>query len=402
MHSSFLLTQRAFLATMALTAPLLLIGQLLGGLDTQRGGGVLQTCDSSMHVDFLTERLDGYVCQFTPVVDPGATQVNSSIWHYYDGVEWAEAIGSPTVPYFGPEPYPVCLTVDAFDLEASQPCSTTVCKVVTPLPYAMCGQLVADFTVGSVSGTSVTFVNQSVFPGGQIAGAYWSFGDGTSISAGLNPSHDFVGGGPFQVCLTVLGAPPTECYATRCKWFYMGPGDLECAQLVSQGFAVLQYNELVGVLDTSLTSGMDARIDWDFGDGATAQGLIALHAYEPFQTYELCGTLRVWGPLLPDTCLTTLCREVHPMPAVGIAERLTASGIIAWPSPFDDVLHLAPLRNGGRVALLDGLGRAVMERRIAASTQATLLPVGSLPPGCYTLLLYDGDERRTQRLVKQP
>ncbi len=386
----------------ALCAPGFSFGQQLVGLHAQRGSGIMQTCDTSMHVDFSTTLLDGYACQFTPQVVPGITQVTSSIWHYYDGSAWLTAQGSPTIPYFGPEPYPMCLSVDAYDPETAQPCSTTVCKVVAPVPYALCAALTANFSIGAVQGNSITFLNQSLFVGGQLAGAFWSFGDGSAIASSPTPTHEFSGPGPFQVCLTVVGAPPTNCTATLCQWLYMGPGNLPCDQLVNQGFITLEYNELVGVIDTSTVSGMNARIDWDFGDGALATGNVVVHAYQPFQTYSLCGTLRTWGPLLSDTCVSTICREVYPMAAVSVPEPGVRDSLLAWPSPFIDAVSIAPLPTGGDLAITDGQGRVVLTLRMPASPQAMPVPLPSLQPGCYLLQLDSGGVRRAQRIVKAP
>lgn len=383
-------------------APSALLGQSLLGPQQLKGSGVLQTCDTSMHVDFSTALLDGYTCQFTPVIEPGAVQVNSTAWHFYNGFQWAEAYGSPTIPYFGPEPYPMCLSVDAFDPLAAMPCSTTVCKLITPVAYAVCADLQPAFSIGAVQGSTITFVDQTVFEGGQVEGAYWSFGDGSAIASSPSPTHEFSGAGPFRICLTVVGAPPTNCTATLCQWLYMGPGNLPCEQLVRHGFATLQYNEIVGAIDTSLTSGMNARIDWDFGDGARGSGAVVAHAYQPFQTYALCGTLKAWGPLLSDTCTSTICRDVYPMAAVSVAERDGAGALLAWPSPFDDELRIRPLPDGGEAQLLDGLGRRVLGLRLGGSPAPQPLPTGALPPGCYTLLLNERGTVKAQRVVKQP
>lgn len=372
-------------------------------LGAPKGGGVLQTCDTSMHVDFTTTYLDGYACQFTPQVEMGATSLISAQWHCYNGLSWLQAYGSPVVGFSGPGPYPACYEVQAFDQVASQPCSTVVCKLIRPQPFAVCANLQPAFSIAGVSGSSITFASQSQFPGGAIASLLWSFGDGSPAASAPSPTHAFGGNGPYQVCLTVVGAPPEYCTATLCQWLYIGPGGLPCEQLVSQGFMVLQHNNLVGVLDTSLTSGMEARVDWDFGDGASATGIVAVHGYEPFFNYELCSTLRAWGPVLSDTCVSTLCKQVSVFPAVSIGEEASPPpGLLAWPSPFDDRVMVRALPGGGRAELLDGLGRAALSRWLEPSAAPQALPLGALPPGSYTLVLTEGGRRSAQRLMRQP
>lgn len=394
-----LLSLLAVLATSGISVQ----AQLYGGVADQRGGGQVQTCDTSMHVGFAINYLDNYGCQLSPTVVPGNTTVTSAIWNYYTGGTWWEAYGSPTIPYVDPTPYPICYTVEAYDMVASQPCVSAVCRIATPVPYAICTQLVADFGIASVDGNTITFENLSQFTGGQMVQAYWTFGDGSSI-ASFTPTNSFGGPGPYEICLTVVGGPPTNCVATRCQWLYLGPGGVPCSELVGHGFETLTYNNLVGVLDTSRTSGMNTRIDWDFGDGAVGQGVVAVHAYGTSQEFQLCGTLRVWGPLLADTCITTLCRSVWPTAAVGV-EALSehASGWV-WPSPFSDVLNVHTSEPGGPsdLLVLDAVGHAVLRRNLPPLTGTTPLDLSVLPAGYYTLLLTTRTTMRAARVVKQP
>lgn len=392
-----------------LHAPLLAVvsmsaqAQVLSGIAEQKGGGLLQTCDTSLHVDFSVSYLDNYACQFSPSLEAGDNQVTGTTWHYYDyGTSaWQDEYGAPLIPYSSPQPYPVCYAVEAFDLIAAQPCSAAVCKVITPFQYAACADLTADFTIGAIDGSTITFQDLSSFTAGQIAGAFWSFDEGATVPT-TSPTHTFTGPGPHQVCLTVVGPPPMNCTATACQWLYMGPTGLACDALVEQGFVVLAYQELVGVLDTSITHGMSAEIEWDFGDGALATGSIAVHAYDPYQAYDLCGTLRVWGPLLSDTCVSTICKQVFPVAEVSVNELPGWPGGLAWPSPFDEELRVSVTEGGGDLLLLDATGRVVMQERIPGTPSAFTLPTSALPPGCYTLLVLGASGRRTQRVVKQP
>ncbi|MBK8225707.1 MAG: hypothetical protein IPK70_00855 [Flavobacteriales bacterium] len=358
-----------------------------------------------MHVDFSTAYLDGYLCQFTPEVTPGSTSVTGAQWDYYnyDSGTWStDYTSDPTIAYFTPQPYPMCYTVQAFDPMASQPCITTVCKLVAPQAYADCASLIVNFGIAGASAGTITFEDLTQFPAGVVQNTFWSFGDGSSIISSPSPSHTFQGNGPFEVCLTVVGAPPSYCTATLCQWLYLGPAGLPCSEVVTQGFAVLQYENLVGVVDTSNVTGMNARYDWDFGDGAVGTGRIVAHAYVPQQSYSICGTLRAWGPLLSDTCVSTICREVFIMPEVSVAELGGYNARLAWPSPFTDALTVVPSPEWRTLELLDGAGRIVFRRRLAPSAEPSTLPLAHLSAGSYILLLDGVRDRALQRLVKQP
>ena len=375
--------------------------QVLSHAIDQRGNGSVQTCDNSLQVDFSTNYLDGYSCQFLPVVIPGDHVIIGSTWYSYDDPVWEMATGSPTVPYMGPAPYPICYTVDAVNETTLQPCSATVCKVVTPIAFQECASLTADFTISAVQGGSITFLNTSQFPGGQIGYAYWDFGDGSSLAAST-PTHAFTGSGPYQICLTVVGAPPTSCTATRCQWLYLGPGDVPCSELVSHGFETLTYGSLVGVLDTSRTSGMSAQVDWDFGDGVTGTGTIAVHAYAWSQEYDVCGTLRVWGPLLSDTCTTTVCRSVWPN-AVGMGESGGDARAWVWPTAFNDAVSVrSSLSAPARLTVVDGRGRTFHQQSLNPSSEPHLVSLSALPAGCYTIVVQEPAGVRSNRIVKLP
>lgn len=374
--------------------------QMLSGPITARGSGILQTCDTSMHVDFDVALLDNYSCQFQPVVAPGNTTIISQSWQYYADETWWQAYGAPTIPYYSALPYPMCLTVEAFDQVAMQSCSTAVCKIIQPVEHALCAGLTADFTISSVQDSTVTFQSLAQFTDGIIAYEAWSFGDGTGLST-PSSTNTFSGPGPFEVCLTVVGAPPENCVAQVCQWLYMGPGGLPCEALIEQGFLLLQAEDLVGVIDTSRTSGMNVSREWDFGDGAHATGLVAAHSYSAFQQFDLCGTLRAWGPLLADTCVMTLCQSVWPFPGVGVGELVDSSGPYAWPSPCDGTLQVMPPAGmSDELLLLDATGRIVRMDRIRSSG-ALVFDVSGLVPGAYTVLCRGALGRHAEVVLKQ-
>jgi PKD repeat protein len=64
----------------------------------------------------------------------------------------------------------------------------------------------ADFTADKTSGSpplTVQFTDQSAKGSDSITSWLWDFGDQTSISTAQSPSHQFSGGGPYTVSLTV-------------------------------------------------------------------------------------------------------------------------------------------------------------------------------------------------------
>jgi PKD repeat protein len=368
----------------------------------ERGGGTVQGCDSSLHVAFTAEITGPYSYVFSPYVTPGATIVTGNVWSWSDNSDSTlhQLYGEMDLPVVFPngEEHVVCLTVNAIDAITQQPCSTTTCDLFQPLADSSCISLVPDFTISAIDGSTVTFMDLSSFAAG-VQGTYWSFGDGMS-TAEVTPSHTFYGPGPFEVCLTVQGPGPVYCTATVCKWLYLGPAGVPCGTVLEQGFLFLQQDNVVGVLDTSFTAGMNTNITWDFGDGYTAEGNVAVHAYS-MGAYELCSTVRVWGPLTTDTCTSTMCRTVDAFLGTAIEGQETNGPLHAWPNPFSEELAITGLEAGvAHVRIHDACGRSVYQALAQAGPLVTL-DLSQLAAGTYTLHCMQGGRTNVVRAMKR-
>lgn len=84
--------------------------------------------------------------------------------------------------------------------------------------------------------------------------------------------------------------------------------------------------------------------------------------------------------------LNCLARMLDPN-VLAINKQQAEAGLVAWPVPAREVLHLRLAPGGGPVpvALLDALGRTVLARSAAADQTALALPMAGLPPGAYLL-----------------
>lgn len=351
-------------------------------------------CDSTLVVDFTVTDNGGMLYTYTADIDTGNVTVVGLQWNLYNIGLSSGAGPSITEQYFVPGQYAVCLTVDAIDAQ-SMPCSTTACKLVTVYADSTCSDLLADFTITNIAGNTVTFDELASFTG-PIASYDWNLGDGASVN-GPSPTHAFPGPGPFEVCLTVTAAPPDdECAATKCKWLYLGPGNVPCSTLLQPGFLMVVVDNTVGVLDTSLTSGMNYTVDWDFGDGYTTSGAVAYHGYDVSGFYNVCQTVTLWGPLNTDTCSAVTCQPVY-VDVLGLTEREDAGGIVVWPVPAGDALTVQGIGPGARsLRLLDGQGRMV--RGFERVTEGGVLDLSGIAPGLY--LLQEVDGTRTVRVVR--
>jgi PKD repeat protein len=383
-----------------LAAPLISTAQLHPLATSERGGGTLQGCDPSLTVEFTANILGSYAYRFDAVIDQGNTYVVNSTWSYLAG-SFQESTGAELLTYFpGPGEYPVCLTVNALDAGTFEPCSTSTCMLIDALPDSSCLDLDPDFTLGLISGATITFQDLTTFAD-QSFSTSWSFDDGAAV-AGQQVTHTFDGVGPHRICITVTSGAPGYCSATLCKWLYLGPGDAACELFLDPGFLHVSSGQLVGVLDTSVTSGLEHEITWDFGDGSTSQGRVAVHAYEAPGNFSLCRTLRMWGAMLNDTCLTTECVEINASSAVGLDDVVVKDNWRVWPVPFHTQLVLeGPVNDGSVLTLFDVGGRTVHQHRVVRGGQRTVLDLGHLQAGAYLLEVRSQAAVHTHRVVKE-
>lgn len=369
----------------------------------QRSGDqeTYQGCNTSQVVNFTDSILGGLGYRFVADVIPGSTNTINNVWTVYDG-SVQQSFGTEYDHIFpAPGEHLVCLTVNAFDLLTQQPCSTTTCHVQYMYQAEACSELVPDFSIAAVAGQEITFQDGSIFST-TLPGGAWSFGDG-SQAFGPTATHQFEGTGPFEVCYTLTDSGPDQCTATVCKWLYLGPVPVDCEVLLEPGFLLVQQMSLVGVLDSSITSGMEHSISWDMGDDSPVQmGRFQIHSYGESGSYELCSTVRLWGPLAADTCTSTVCRTVVAMTLVG-EEELTPGRLQleAYPVPTAQELVLSGLSTGSAtLEVFASNGSKVLERDLTVNG-LVLLDLLALPAGIYTLRSIQADGMKVVRVLKQ-
>jgi chitodextrinase len=330
---------------------------------------------------------------FAPVVDTGDVTIVGQAWNYLNLVPQVDYNPSFTAQFLATGPTPVCFTVDAYDPQF-QPCSTTACKLVTIYADSICATLIPDFTIANIQGSTVTFEDLSTFDGA-ITGRSWDFGDASTATA-PSPVHTFSGNGPFEVCLTVTGSP--GCVASACKWLYLGPGNIPCPTLLQPGFLSLVFDNTVGVLDTSITTGMSYSVSWDFGDGSTATGPVAYHSYANGGGFSVCETISLWGPLTPDTCVSTICTPVF-IATLGVGTEAPVAPLRAWPIPAREQLFVEGLPpDCDRIEVLDALGRVVYTGSVGGR-RSVQLDAQALSRGVHVVRTVGASGSRSIRII---
>ncbi len=188
--------------------------------------------------------------------------------------------------YARPGSYLVRLTVtDNQGASAEDFVLVSVAAPVLPnaAPVAEAGQ-----DVSGHSGQSLTFTAAaSVDVDGSVIAYQWDFGDGSTAS-GLSAAHAYQAGGSYTVTLTVIdnaGARATDSLQVHVNALPQPDAGAARTGDVNQELA------FDGGASRD-TDGTIASYAWDFGDGSTASGAKATHAYkEPgFYTVRLTVT----------------------------------------------------------------------------------------------------------------
>lgn len=115
----------------------------------------------------------------------------------------------------------------------------------------------------------------------------WSFGDGSDDRLALGPEmeHTFAKPGTYEVTLTVTDARGASGIATRIVWVENSAPHAAFDAAPSPAFR----GQTIVFQDNSTDPDGDALVSWEwsFGDGTTATGATATHAYSALGSYEV-------------------------------------------------------------------------------------------------------------------
>lgn len=175
-------------------------------------------------------------------------------------------------------------------------------------------------------GVAVPFDGSGSTPGDRPIARYsWDFQDGTQAS-GAKPAHAFARSGRYVVTLRVQDDRPGACDSSA---------DQLVVDVNAPPVAVAGPERHVAVGETVALDGrasydVDGQIaswSWDLGDGTTAAGPTAAHAYAAPGTYVVTLTVRDAADLANSTAMATARIVVNDPPvAVAGPDRSAAVG----------------------------------------------------------------------------
>ncbi len=206
-------------------------------------------------------------------------------WDFGDGTG-AEGL-NPTRIFKKSGTYQITLTVeDDSGLKCNTASDQTVVRVIEA-PVADAGR---DMTV--CANTQVLFDgSQSWDVDGVVNSFLWDFGDGV-LGGGAKPTHIYAEPGIYPVKLVITGDPAGTCDDTNTA--ELSVTVKESPESSFTGPSVVSVGE-VAAFDGSASKDIGGKIVswyWDFGDGNSATGMTAEHAYRKSGQYAVKLTIK--------------------------------------------------------------------------------------------------------------
>lgn len=262
-------------------------------------------------------------CTFTSSSTDVDGTIASYVWDFGDGVTATTA--SATHDYATIDPRTAVLTVT----DNSGGTATTSVEVgMTTLPP------VAVAALSCVKLTCTADSTGSADPDGSISSYTWEWSDG-SISSGATSSHTFGEAGPVSVQLSVTDDDGTTgtAVATGVTAGNQGP----------TAAATVSCTVLTCAVNGSGSTDPDGRIvayAWDFGDGATGDGVSATHTYSASGSVTITLTVTDDDGATAQFTMTATPAENRPPNAVldVTCVRLTCSATAAGSADPDGTI----------------------------------------------------------------
>ncbi len=205
--------------------------------------------------------------------------------------------------------------------------------------------------IWSLSGTTVTFSDQSTVGSGSIFSWTWDFGD-SNTGSGPNPTHTYATPGTYTVCLVITGGTAGAlCRDTICRDIVIKPVATGCLcdssffAAVAAGFTTSGSNP-VGFTPVALDT--CDQVEWLWGDASPSTFSSANTTV--FHTYSLPGAYSVCMVVTRVASDGTVCKFEHCTVIQVSGEPEVCPGNLVLNGDFSQGLTAGNLGSGGTCA----------------------------------------------------
>jgi PKD repeat protein/uncharacterized protein YgiM (DUF1202 family) len=170
-------------------------------------------------------------------------------------------------------------------------------------------------------------------PDGSIAAYAWDFGDGASAQ-GVQATHVYTAAGSYTVRLTVTDDGDLTDSVTHGVTVQAPPNQAPTAAFSGPATGLVGEQLSFDASGSSDPDGNIATYAWDFGDGASAQGVQATHTYAAAGSYTVRLTVTDDGGLT-DSVTHGVTVQAPPNQAPTAAFSGPATGLVGEQLSFD-------------------------------------------------------------------
>ena len=210
----------------------------------------------------------------------------------------SDGAGTPLPIFFTPQQPLTAIQVRSAARNAEGPVSTAACNAFT---FDASGSRDPD-------GGPLTY--------------HWDFGDGVTAE-GVRVEHTYTQGGSYRVRLTVKDRSETSCCGSEVEQVL--PVNLPpTPKLEAPTKACADSSVRFSAAQSSDSPGETLRYHWDFGDGATAEGVDATHVYGIGGTYQVTLTVDDGRQTPCSTAKTVSTIQVNSPPHLAALEAIRA------------------------------------------------------------------------------
>jgi PKD repeat protein len=270
---------------------------------------------------------EGDLVSFVAAIsDAGSADTHTVLWEFGDG----SSASGPTLThtYADNGVYMVTLTVTDDDGGMGSDTLTVTVNNLAPTVEAGADQMVNE-------GDLVSFSGSFTDPGSaDTHTVLWDFGDGSTASGALTPTHVYADNGVYMVTLTVTdddGGMGSDTLTVTVN--NVAPTvDVGADQIVNEGDLVSFSGSF-----TDLGSTDTHAIQWDFGDGSTSSGsLTPTHVYADNGVYMVTLTVTDDDGGMGSDTLTVTVNNVAPTTEAGANTTISPTDLFYLMASFTD------------------------------------------------------------------
>ena len=178
----------------------------------------------------------------------------------------------------------------------------------------------AEFGVQYLTNFTVKF-NPVIANDSPLVHHYWNFGDGTTGSQLISPTHTYALPGSYPVVHTIVRLNPNNVPVCTQSFTKLVTIAVPCNLVANFSWTSTAANPLtIAFQNLSVPLSNTDSIKWTFGDGATSTAVNPVHTYNVAGTYTVCLRVKKLTPPGSAPCVREICKTIVVTPPCNIVK----------------------------------------------------------------------------------